>query len=376
MIEYARHLTTAVARICSEVRSLPEIGKLCDGITRGGTSMAKQTALALTIGAILVALAGCAERGPGPDEVVSKYLDASLHGRCEEAYQFLSSTDKAVKELNTYVAEQAEGETPIAKALASKVSYEVRQTTRTDDHATAEVVITLPDFGAIFADVFGAALRSAFSGGEDQKDVEEVLAEKYKDKEFPMTTKTESLVLVKEADGWKVFLDWETQAQVSDLMSEAEDLEAQKKLHAAKAKYEAVLELKGDMAEADARVKELDTAIASFEEKQAYIQNVKLKNISVGKSVLGEPGVFGEVKNLGDRTLDKVEITIYCLDEDGGAVFEKKYPAVLVSDYSLFSDDEPLKPNYTAKFGVKLDDAPSEWAGKVNVAVTDIEFEK
>jgi hypothetical protein len=39
-------------------------------------------------------------------------------------------------------------------------------------------------------------------------------------------------------------------------------------------------------------------------EKAAYLSKVLVRNVSVGKSVLGEPGVFGEVKNAGVRTLE------------------------------------------------------------------------
>ena len=109
--------------------------------------------------------------------------------------------------------------------------------------------------------------------------------------------------------------------------------------------------------------------------KRAYLSRVALKNVKVGKSVLDETGVFGEVKNVGNRTLKEVQITIYCLDKKGQAVFEKTYRPVYVSD-SGFSmrEKKPLRPNYTEKFGCKLDDAPSDWSGQVRVIVTDIEF--
>jgi len=110
------------------------------------------------------------------------------------------------------------------------------------------------------------------------------------------------------------------------------------------------------------------------QEKMAYFEKVVVRNVHVGKSILDEIGVFGEVKNTGERILKKVEITIYCLDKNGKPIFEKTYHPVLVSEWS-FGDNEPLKPNYSRKFGVKLDDAPSDWAKKVQVKVTDIEFQ-
>jgi len=115
---------------------------------------------------------------------------------------------------------------------------------------------------------------------------------------------------------------------------------------------------------------------ATDPEKQNYLQFIKVNKVEVGQTVLQEPGVFGEVKNTGDRTLTKVEITIYFLDKQGQSVFEKQFPAVIVGSGSFMRDDKPLKPGYSQKFGVKADDAPSDWARTVTVKVTAVDFEQ
>jgi hypothetical protein len=116
-----------------------------------------------------------------------------------------------------------------------------------------------------------------------------------------------------------------------------------------------------------------DSPTALSSEQTAYLDKVLVKGVSVGQSTLGEKGAYGEVKNIGERTLKRVEITIFCLDKDGKAVFEKTFRPVRAS--STFGDDKPLKPGYSRSFGVKLDDAPSDWANKVDVKVTMVEFE-
>ena len=88
----------------------------------------------------------------------------------------------------------------------------------------------------------GAAFMSAF-GGAEEEDISKMMAEKYKDKEVPMTTTNQSFELVKESDGWKVFLDLERQEKVSTLLGEAKQLREEKKLKGALKKYEEVLEL-------------------------------------------------------------------------------------------------------------------------------------
>jgi len=116
----------------------------------------------------------------------------------------------------------------------------------------------------------------------------------------------------------------------------------------------------------------VDTATAEAE-RQAYLSNIELRDVRVGRSVLDEPGVFGEVKNTGDRTLSKVTIVVYCLGGDGRPVYEKTFSPVLVTD-SPFNDAEPLKPNYAEKFGYSLEDAPSDWSGRVTAKVTNVAF--
>jgi hypothetical protein len=108
---------------------------------------------------------------------------------------------------------------------------------------------------------------------------------------------------------------------------------------------------------------------------KAYLGRVTVSGVHVARSVLDQTGVFGEVKNAGDRTLKEVEITIYCLGRDGKPIFEKTYYPVLVTDMSFGDEGKPLKPGYSRTFGVKMDDAPSEWTRKVDVKVTSVKFQ-
>lgn len=117
------------------------------------------------------------------------------------------------------------------------------------------------------------------------------------------------------------------------------------------------------------------TSASSDAAELTYLSKVVVSNVSVAQAELGGMGVFGEVKNTGDRTLKEVEITIYCLGPDGKTIFEKKYDPVLVSELGIGDNNEPLKPGYVRKFGVSMDDAPSEWKRQVSVKVTTVQFQ-
>ena len=105
----------------------------------------------------------------------------------------------------------------------------------------------------------------------------------------------------------------------------------------------------------------------------AYLDKVVVRNVRVAKSTLDEDGVWGEIKNMGDRTLREVEVVVYCLGVDGKPIFEKKFSPVLASEYT---SEGPLKPGYGRRFGYKLDDAPSGWTKKVDVKVIGVRFQE
>ena len=108
--------------------------------------------------------------------------------------------------------------------------------------------------------------------------------------------------------------------------------------------------------------------------ESAYLDKILVMGVVVEPMTLGRKGVLGEIKNGGNRALSDVELTIYCLDKNGSSIFEKSHHPVHASDVSLVTSNLPLKPGYSRRFEVIINDAPSEWSGKVEVKVTKIEF--
>ncbi|MBU1999318.1 MAG: hypothetical protein KKE64_07490, partial [Candidatus Omnitrophica bacterium] len=256
-------------------------------------------------------ISGCGNAGAGPKDILSKYLNDSLHGRMAEAYEYISQKDKAAVSVDEYAKKQSMDENAFAEAFTAKISYKIDEITIARNEADAKVSITMPDFGSMFSDVMGAAFMSAF-GGAKEEDISKMMAEKYKDKEVPMTTTTQMFKLVKESDGWKVFLDLEKQEKVTTLLGEAKQLRKDKKLKGALKKYEEVLELDSEEVTAKSGKGELTKEITDFDKKQAYIDKVKLYDFTAkyfstyldGKT----PGITFKIKNEGDKTLTKVKV--------------------------------------------------------------------
>ena len=116
--------------------------------------------------------------------------------------------------------------------------------------------------------------------------------------------------------------------------------------------------------------------------EKAYMANLQITNLSVGKGkkyLFGSPnpGLFATLKNKGNRILNEVEITVYFYNKKGAIVREKKLYPVSVSKYRPARDNDPLGPKKAKKIGYLVKEfAPSSWAGKVQMRVTDIVFKE
>jgi hypothetical protein len=118
-------------------------------------------------------------------------------------------------------------------------------------------------------------------------------------------------------------------------------------------------------------------------EKDYIKEHLVLKNVKVdsGYGQFDMPGystpkkgVFGNVKNTGERSIGSLRITVYFLDEKGLRCSESSF--TVISTDSIMGRTPALKPNYSKDFGYIVEkDAPSEWAGKVEVEISNIRFE-
>jgi hypothetical protein len=109
--------------------------------------------------------------------------------------------------------------------------------------------------------------------------------------------------------------------------------------------------------------------------RAAYLASVELRGLSAHEGSSPLTGriaiVEGEVKNVGDRALAEVQVTIYFLDAAGKRVHERDVYPVLPA--GSFNRDGPLKPNYSRKWDGGYD-VPSDWGGKVEAKITDVKF--
>lgn len=123
----------------------------------------------------------------------------------------------------------------LTEFIREQTDYKILSVEENGDRAEAKVELTLPDLSEMMGDFMALAFQSALSEkGEGPSETDMAAAlEKYKGKDLPKTTEEQTFQLVREEDGWRIFLDWQT----DQLLVEAREL--QEAEH-----YEAALDLR------------------------------------------------------------------------------------------------------------------------------------
>lgn len=296
-------------------------------------------ALIASLVALSLLLTGCGEKPTpspksGAEAALTAYLDAALDLRHEDAYQLLSTQDRQFKSLENYqevLTFRVGGYLP--GRSSAETTYVIHSITENDLRAKADVSVTGPDYEAMAGALMSSLFTSALEGDSEEELSKQAEAELQKINDVPAITKRSTFTLVKESAGWKVLLFEE------EILAEAE--------------------------------------------KQAYIEQVELYELSAKYHEFWDgsrdPIVNFKLKNNGDRTLNRVDVTVYFSDERGTIIHEEVGSPVLQGGYSRGA--KPLRPNYIWEQGGRdywrsFEDVPSEWSeGAVTAKVTSIEFE-
>ncbi len=163
---------------------------------------------------------GCSVSSPAwsaqwaPEETVREYIQAVYTRNYAEAYRLISEADKRYKSREEYLQENISF-TGVAQRLvtqlASYITYDDPRTEIHGDQATVIVGLSLPDgnnprLRDLFFDFQEEQLK-ALSEAQRQGLVQK-LTQAHQAGEMPVIVGEERFDLVREVDGWKVFLNW------------------------------------------------------------------------------------------------------------------------------------------------------------------------
>lgn len=157
--------------------------------------------------ALIYLVGSCSE--PTPNDALTKYLDARyVKMDYKKAMKYLSTKDKPIYEEYSPLLPQKKN--PIERYIADRTSYTIISLDISGDQATAKVVIEKPNPLSDFDISVSDSLTDAIGGSDFEEKIEKLYAKKYNGKSIPLMTYKKKYNLIKEINGWKVYLDLES----------------------------------------------------------------------------------------------------------------------------------------------------------------------
>ena len=171
------------------------------------------TLLGLLLGMVALALAGCSKH-PTHEEIALSYGRAVYANEAQAIWHLLSSDDRRVKDEATFRRQQRQlgGFTrEVVQQLAGFITATPVSATFTGERASVTLKFRLPDANA-------PAIRALMHdwdedrlnrlGDGERRRVREQLDQLQREGRLPTIEGDETIELVRDASGWKVFLNW------------------------------------------------------------------------------------------------------------------------------------------------------------------------
>lgn len=166
-----------------------------------------------------------------PLPVVQSFLRATYAREFREAYRFISSDDRSVRDENNYV--QAQGEftgftLEVARKLAHFMELQVIEQTADADRAKVKVAYSVPapeDLSGLVSEWDSEKLNSLSPA--EQKQLLDRLDARKRDGTLVMLAGQEKFELVREGNAWKIFQDWAagTRVKIQTFLPEQSEID-------------------------------------------------------------------------------------------------------------------------------------------------------
>lgn len=265
---------------------------------------------------------------PSAKDIAIQYAHAVLNGDAAKGYDLLCDSNRQAITKGEYIKNHTLKRYQMA--LTTEVSIKPISVHVSEKQATVVLEMTAPDYVALFPLISGTlsdAETSETADAATAATIKEFLAKG----SYNIRSEQKEFSLVRESSGWKV----------------------------------------------------IDAQIAEERERNEYRENVKIYDFVAKRydpiSQKNMPRISFKIKNEGNRSLDRIEITAYFQDKNSNIIYEESLYPVFVSSASYFNEDKPLKPGYIwqqepGQF-YTLPKVPSEWVEeKTIIKVTSIRF--
>ena len=347
----------------------------------------------------LIFITSCSEPVTSPEKIANDFYLNLLTGNVDSAFMMFSDESKegvTVFDFKEYYTIDIGGEYPITLNEFEEnpigmlsIGYpviEIKNIALTNKSASIDLSAQINDILAIAQKLMSKITEDWLDGLRIDSSLdlssyaEEMIAEEINKTDNSALPKKNLKVLkinlVLEKDGWKIDEPLKVRLNAEKLRQQKikkEEEDAIKKLEeeAERERLEKI-RLEEEKIKKEQQLKKekseyMENKVSIFDFDATRIDTYSDKNI---------PAVRFAIKNIGNRSLDEVKVTVIFYDWDNLPIYEKSYYPVLVTKYS--TGDTPLKPNYIErqKEGryYTIEELGPEWSGKATISVSDIEF--
>jgi hypothetical protein len=140
--------------------------------------------------------------------VLERFIDASIARQYGEYYDLLSTKDQGVRTRQSFVDEKQTGDVTLADAFYDKISYRVEAVVIEEGQATVLVEYRYPDVEYMIKKQFGLSVLSDLTDQEIVR-MKDELEQAYSVKPLPMKSRKREFTLLRQVDGWRVYLGWD-----------------------------------------------------------------------------------------------------------------------------------------------------------------------
>ncbi len=349
-----------------------------DSVSRAGGAV-----LAAAVAALAALASGCA--GKGPAQAAQNYLDNLKLHNYPACYRMLSRQDRAGRTMEQFLAGP-----PLApevsrdwfKAVLGVVNYEIGAVRRAENNQTVVAVrVTQPDL-PLWERTVDATVDP---GASPDRAAQKTLS----DGSYPKLAYDDEIVTVKEAGGWRILVDFPAREEAEKKHKEA--IRAYHRRDYAKtiAAYQAALaDLGKEGATGSAGLKflyqrelgEIEKVQNQLPETQAYVPKLALTDVDMKMTASRAAGIFGKIRNAGNRAVDEVVCTVTYYVGQGKrrtALYSEEHTIIATPlEFANFSRPVlPFVPGESRDFGFRLA-APTEIQQKAapGLAITALAF--
>jgi hypothetical protein len=309
-----------------------------------------------------IVVAGCLKAPPpepGPKAAAQAYLAALKAGDYQTCYRMMVENDLIHGSLDGFL-----GQIPMSPNVERRWFGQIEAATEYRIGSVIErgeaivlIDVTTPNL---------TLWERMLAARNDTPQAVQAKAEKQlADSNYPRLCYPDQIVMVHEGGEWRILAGFAQRARLERLHSKALAAYHQLEYDKALELYDQMLQrlAKAPFTASGALASQLGRERRSVEAARngefaarSYLPNVLLRNLEANQATSGEPGMFGQLVNTGDRSLDEVEVTVSYYSDAGKLVYSERHtPVALPMEFTDFDlPMVPFGPGETRQLGIKL----------------------